>query len=85
MKPMDDFLKYLKKEIKSYDMTDAEKVHIFSKVEEVKDFCGVIKVFDKKIMTKEIVESNIFFNYAVIINVCNKSVSKSVFRNLMNF
>ena len=46
-------------------MTDAEKVHIFSKVEEVKDFCGVIKVFDKKIMTKEIVESNIFFNYAV--------------------
>lgn len=55
----------LKKEIKSYDMTDAEKVHIFSKVEGVKDFCGVVKVFDKKIMTKEIVESNIFFNYAV--------------------
>ena len=43
----------LKKEIKSYDMTDAEKVHIFSKVEEVKDFCGVIKVFDKKIMPKK--------------------------------
>ena len=55
----------LKKEIKSYDMTDIEKITIFNKVEEVKDFCGIAKVFDKKIMTKEIVESNIFFNYAV--------------------
>ena len=55
----------LKKEIKSYDMTCAEKIEIFNKVEEVKDFCGIAKVFDKKIMNKEIVESNIFFNYAV--------------------
>jgi len=55
----------LKKEIKSYDMTDTEKITIFNKVEEVKDFCGIAKVFDKKIMTKEIIESNIFFNYAV--------------------
>lgn len=55
----------LKKEIKSYDMTDIEKITIFSKVQEVKDFCGVIKVFDKNAMSKEIVESNIFFNYAV--------------------
>lgn len=55
----------LKKEIKSYDMTDLEKIDIFNKVEVVKDFCGVVKVFDKKKMTKEIVESNIFFNYAV--------------------
>lgn len=55
----------LKKEIKSYDMTDNEKITIFNEVEEVKDFCGVVKVFDKKKMTKEIVESNIFFNYAV--------------------
>lgn len=55
----------LKKEIKSYDMTDDEKITIFKKVEELEDFCGIAKVFDKKIMTKEIVESNIFFNYAV--------------------
>lgn len=55
----------LKKEIKSYDMTDDEKITIFKKVEEIEDFCGIAKVFDKKIMTKEIVESNIFFNYAV--------------------
>lgn len=55
----------LKKEIKSYDMTCAEKIEIFNKVEEVKDFCGIAKVFDKKTMNKEIVEANIFFNYAV--------------------
>lgn len=55
----------LKKEIKSYDMTDTEKINIFNKIEEIKDFCGIAKVFDKKIMTKEIVQSNIFFNYAV--------------------
>jgi hypothetical protein len=55
----------LKKEIKSYDMKDEEKINIFNKVEEVKDFCGIAKVFDKEKMTKEIVESNIFFNYAV--------------------
>ena len=55
----------LKKEIKSYDMKDEEKINIFNKVEEVKDFCGIAKVFDKKLMNKEIVESNIFFNYAV--------------------
>ena len=46
-------------------MTDDEKITIFKKVEELEDFCGIAKVFDKKIMTKEIVESNIFFNYAV--------------------
>lgn len=55
----------LKKEIKSYDMTDDEKINIFNEIKEVKDFCGIAKVFDKKLMNKEIVESNIFFNYAV--------------------
>lgn len=55
----------LTKEIKSYDMNDTEKITIFNKIQEVKDFCGVVKVFNKKVMTKEIVESNIFFNYAV--------------------
>ena len=38
----------LKKEIKSYDMTDDEKIDIFNRVEEVKDFCGIAIVFDKK-------------------------------------
>ena len=55
----------LKKEIKSYDMTDNEKIDIFNRVEEVNDFCGIAIVFDKKIMSKEVTESNIFFNYAV--------------------
>lgn len=55
----------LKKEIKSYDMTNDEKIDIFNKVEDVKDFCGIAIVFDKKIMNKEVTQSNIFFNYAV--------------------
>lgn len=31
----------------------------------LKFFHGCVKVFDKKYMRKEIVDSNIFFNYAV--------------------
>lgn len=61
----------LNKEIKSYDMTDDEKIAIFNKVQEVNDFCAVVKVFNKKVMTKEIVESNIFFNYAVKLLLCD--------------
>ncbi len=53
------------REIKSYDMNDSEKVEILSKMEELKSFYGCVKVFDKHKMKKEIVESNIFFNYAV--------------------
>lgn len=30
----------LNKEIKSYDMTDAEKITIFNKIQEVNDFCA---------------------------------------------
>mgnify|MGYP000251450386 CR=1 FL=1 len=45
-------------EIKSYDMTEEEKIQI-------ETFYGCVKVFDKKNMRKEIVDSNIFFNYAV--------------------
>lgn len=55
----------LKKEIKSYDMTNDEKIDIFNRVEEVKDFCGIAIVFDKMVMNKEVTQSNIFFNYAV--------------------
>lgn len=61
----------LKKEIKSYDMTDDEKITVFNKIQEVNDFCAVAKVFNKKIMNKEIVESNIFFNYAVKLLFCD--------------
>ena len=52
-------------EIKSYDMTEEEKIQIFSKIQYIETFHGCVKVFDKKYMRKEIVDSNIFFNYAV--------------------
>lgn len=52
-------------EIKSYDMSEEEKIKIFNKIQDIKTFHGCVKVFDKKYMKKEIVDSNIFFNYAV--------------------
>lgn len=52
-------------EIKSYDMTEEEKINIFNKIQDIETFHGCVKVFDKKYMRKEIVDSNIFFNYAV--------------------
>lgn len=52
-------------EIKSYDMTKEEKIEIFSKVQDIDTFYGCVKVFDKLSMRKEIIHSNIFFNYAV--------------------
>ena len=52
-------------EIKSYDMTEEEKIKIFKKIQDIETFHGCVKVFDKKYMRKEIVDSNIFFNYAV--------------------
>lgn len=55
----------LNKEIKSYDMTDKEKIEIFNKIQDIDTFYGCVKVFEKNSMKKEIVESNIFFNYAV--------------------
>lgn len=61
----------LKKEMKSYDMNDNEKITIFNKIQEINDFCAIVKVFNKKIMTKKIVESNIFFNYAVKLLFCD--------------
>ena len=53
------------KEIKSYDMSDDEKIKIFEKIQDVDTFYGCGEVFEKAMMKKEIVESNIFFNYAV--------------------
>lgn len=55
----------LEKEIKSYDMKDIEKVDIFNQIQGIDTFYGCTKVFEKSAMRKEIVESNIFFNYAV--------------------
>ncbi len=55
----------LNKEIKSYDMTDSEKIEIFNKIQDIDTFYGCIKIFEKSSMKKEVIESNIFFNYAV--------------------
>lgn len=52
-------------EIKSYDINEEEKIQIFNKIQDIETFHGCVKVFDKKYMRKEIVDSNIFFNYAV--------------------
>ncbi len=52
-------------EIKSYDMSEMEKIKIFNKIQDIETFHGCVKVFDKKYMKKEIIDSNIFFNYAV--------------------
>jgi len=62
----------LKTEIKSYEFLDLEKINIFSKVQELKTFNGCVKIFDKNRMKKDIIYSNIFFNYAVklVINDC---------------
>ena len=46
-------------------MTDEEKIKIFNKIQDVDTFYGCVKIFEKASMKKEIIESNIFFNYAV--------------------
>ena len=55
----------LNQEIKSYDMSDNEKIEIFKNIQDIDTFYGCVKIFDKSSMKKEIIESNIFFNYAV--------------------
>ncbi|MCM1370975.1 MAG: DUF3800 domain-containing protein [Clostridium sp.] len=55
----------LNKELKSYDMTDDEKIRVFEIIQDIDTFYGCVKIFEKKSMKKEIIESNIFFNYAV--------------------
>ena len=55
----------LNKEIKSYDMSNIEKIEIFNNIQDIETFYGCVKIFEKNLMKKEIVESNIFFNYAV--------------------
>lgn len=69
----------LNTEIKSYHMTESEKIIIFNKIQNHNTFQGCVKIFDKESMKKEIVDSNIFFNYAVkvLINDCIISNLKS--------
>lgn len=55
----------LNQEIKSYHMTDLEKINIFKNIQDIDTFYGCVKVFEKQEMKKEIIYSNIFFNYAV--------------------
>lgn len=53
------------REIKSYDYLTKEKQLIFSSMENIPGFYGFSKVFDKEKMQKGIIDSNIFYNYAV--------------------
>lgn len=46
-------------------MEEEEKIKIFNKIQDIDTFQGCVKVFDKQAMRKDIVDSNIFFNYAV--------------------
>ncbi len=55
----------INKEIKSYNLTDTEKINIFNSIQDINTFCGCAEIFKKSSMKKDIVESNIFFNYAV--------------------
>lgn len=55
----------ISKELKSFDFSDEEKINIFAQIQEVESFYGCAKIFEKSLMKKEIIESNIFFNYAV--------------------
>lgn len=75
----------LSKEIKSYDMLDEEKIKIFSKVDGIESFNGCVKVFDKSRMKKEIIHSNIFFNYAVKLLITDciiPKLSKKTVKNI---
>ena len=72
----------LNSEIKSFHMKSCEKINIFKSIQKIDNVCFIAKVFNKEIMKKEIIESNIFFNYAVklifsdciipVLNICEK-------------
>ena len=74
------------KEIKSYDYLTKEKQLIFSSMENIPGFYGFSKVFDKEKMQKGIVDSNIFYNYAVkLIFSDNCNVRVGDLKNLENY
>ena len=62
----------LDEEIKSYDMTQDEKIEIFNSIQNINSFVGIAKIFNKELMKKDIMNCNIFYNYAVklLINDC---------------
>ncbi len=55
----------LNSEIKSYDMSKEEKIYILNKIQDIDTFHGCAKIFNKILMKKAIINSDIFFNYAV--------------------
>lgn len=55
----------LEKEIKGRDMSSSLKKELFLNMQKIDSFYGIVKVFDKSIMRKSILNSNIFYNYAV--------------------
>lgn len=55
----------LNTEIKAIQMESYEKINIFKNIQDISTFYGFSKVFDKEKMHKEIVTSNLFYNYAV--------------------
>lgn len=55
----------IEKELKSIHMKPADKILFFENIQTIPHFYGCSKVFSKEGMKKEIVESNVFFNYAV--------------------
>lgn len=52
-------------EIKSYDMSDEDKINIFGKIQNLDGFYGCTKIFNKSLISNDIIKPNIFFNYAV--------------------
>ena len=54
------------------------KIEIFNSIQDIDTFYGCVKIFEKTAMRKEIIESNIFFNYAV------KLVFKDCIKPLLN-
>lgn len=62
----------LNMEVKSFNYKVEEKCMIIKNVQKIETFCGCAIIFDKEHMHKEIISSNIFFNYAVklLINDC---------------
>lgn len=62
----------LETEIKATQMEEKEKIYIFKEIQAISSFYGFSKVFAKRKMRKEIITSNIFYNYAVklVFNDC---------------
>lgn len=55
----------LDKEIKSFEYSDDDKIKIFESIQDINTFIGCVKIFDKHKMYKPIIDSNLFYNYAV--------------------